>query len=275
LDAAGAELIRLGDYATFRLRAVPVVARVGRNVSLLPDARRAVAVARWLAESDVAAIGALDVDQPVLADGRVVTFWESVADRPAYGTTLELAVLLRGLHALTAPASLKLPAVAPFRKAPRRIEHASGVSPEDRQFLRDRLRELEEAYASLTFELVSGVVHGDASVGNVIRGRDGRPLFADLDGFAVGPREWDLVLTALYFDRFGWHTAEEYAGFVKAYGYDVMAWDGYPVLADAREFLMVTWLSQNAATDPRVAEELARRISDLRTGASRKGWQPF
>ena len=50
----------------------------------------------------------------------------------------------------------------------------------------------------------------------------------DLDGFAVGPREWDLVLTALYFERFGWHTAEEYAAFVETYGYDVMAWDGYP-----------------------------------------------
>jgi len=34
-------------------------------------------------------------------------------------------------------------------------------------------------------------------------------------------------------------------------------------------------LSQNAATDPKVARELERRVSDLRTGASRQGWQPF
>jgi aminoglycoside phosphotransferase (APT) family kinase protein len=156
-----------------------------------------------------------------------------------------------------------------------RIESAYGLSKDDRQFLRRRCAELVDAYAGLNFELAPGVVHGDASVGNVIRDRDGRALFADLDGFAVGPREWDLVLTALYFERFGWHTAQEYAAFVDAYGYDVMAWDGYPVLADVREFLMVTWLSQNAASDPKVAEELARRIADLRTGASRTGWQPF
>ena len=37
----------------------------------------------------------------------------------------------------------------------------------------------------------------------------------DLDGFAVGPREWDLALTAIYYDSFGWHTAAEYAAFGK------------------------------------------------------------
>ena len=165
--------------------------------------------------------------------------------------------------------------MAPFRRVLPRIEHAAGLSEHDREFLRERCDSLADAFGGLTFELAPGVVHGDASVGNVIRDRAGRPLLSDLDGFAIGPREWDLVLTALFYERFGWHTAEEYAGFVQTYGYDVMAWDGYSVLADIREFLMVTWLSQNAAADPKVAEELARRISDLRTGASRKGWLLF
>jgi aminoglycoside phosphotransferase (APT) family kinase protein len=239
------------------------------------EAAREVAVARWLALVGVPAIRAVGGDEPILAGGRVVTFWEAASDRPEYGTPAQLAVLLRRLHALTPPVDLDLPPVEPFRRALPRIESAWGLSEDDRDFLRRRRGELVEAYVGLTFELPEGVVHGDASVGNVILDRDGRALFADLDGFAVGPREWDLVLTALYFDRFGWHTAEEYAAFVEAYGYDVMAWDGYPLLADVREFLMVTWLSQNAATDPKVAREMERRISDLRTGASRKGWQPF
>jgi aminoglycoside phosphotransferase (APT) family kinase protein len=102
----------------------------------------------------------------------------------------------------------------------------------------------------LTFGLPPGVVHGDASVGNVIRDRDGHPLLADLDGFAVGTREWDLVLTALYYENFGWHTAEEYRTFADTYGYDVMAWSGYPVLRDVREFLMVAWLSQKRRPGP-------------------------
>jgi len=55
---------------------------VGRNGHPLADAAREVAVARWLASVDVSTIPALSVSQPVVADGRAVTFWESVADRP-------------------------------------------------------------------------------------------------------------------------------------------------------------------------------------------------
>jgi Phosphotransferase enzyme family len=98
--------------------------------------------------------------------------------------------------------------------------------------------------------LIAGTVHGDASVGNVIRDRDGHPLLADLDGFAIGPREWDLVLTALYYENFGWHTAEEYRTFADTYGYDVMAWPGHPVLRDVREFLMVAWEAVLSRRDP-------------------------
>ncbi len=223
----------------------------------------------------VPAIRALDVAQPVAANGLIVTFWESVNDHEEYGTPLELARLLRQLHALTAPKSLHLPPVEPFTRARWRIEHVRGLSDEDRVFMRQRCEELATAYDTLTYVLPPGVVHGDASVGNVIRDRRGRALFSDLDGFAIGAREWDLVLTALYYENFGWHTAEEYAAFVDTYGYDVMAWSGYPVLRDLREFLMVTWLSQNAAGDPKVAAELAKRIEDLRTGSSRRDWDPF
>jgi hypothetical protein len=56
---------------------------------------------------------------------------------------------------------------------------------------------------------------------------DGSPVLVDLDGFAVGPREWDLVLTAMYFERFGWHTDEEYLEFAVGYGFDVMSRRGY------------------------------------------------
>src|ERR1700761_3971078 len=119
-----------------------------------------------------------------------------------------------------------------------------------------------------------GGIHGDASVGNVLRDRHGAAVLIDLDGFAVGPREWDLVLTAMYYDSFGWHTREEYQGFARVYGYDVRHWPGYPVLRGVREFLMVTWLIQKAAEDAWAAAEAAKRITALRTGASRMDWQP-
>ena len=38
---------------------------------------------------------------------------------------------------------------------------------------------------------------------------------------------------------------------------------------------MVTWLIQKAAEDERAALEAPRRIDALRTGASRKDWEPY
>jgi hypothetical protein len=58
-------------------------------------------------------------------------------------------------------------------------------------------------------------------------------------------------------------------------GYDITGWPGYPVLREIREFVMVTWLIQKAAEDAQSAAEAAKRITALRTGASRMDWQPF
>ena len=149
------------------------------------------------------------------------------------------------------------------------------LAPDDRAFLTATLARLQGAYASLEFVLPQGVIHGDASVGNVMRDRQGAPVLIDLDGFAVGPREWDLVLTAMYYDSFGWHTREEYEDFARVYGYDIRQWPGYPVLREVREFVMVTWLIQKAAEDARAAAESTKRIAALRTGASRMDWQPY
>ncbi|MYR55088.1 hypothetical protein GTY54_02100 [Streptomyces sp. SID625] len=65
---------------------------------------------------------------------------------------------------------------------------------------------LGEEYGRLRFALPFEVIHGDAHIGNVLRHRNGQAIPSDLDGFALAPREWDLVLTAIHFDRYGWHT---------------------------------------------------------------------
>jgi hypothetical protein len=99
-------------------------------------------------------------------------------------------------------------------------------------------------------------------------------VLSDLDSFCTGPREWDLALTALFYARFGWHTREEYDAFVRAYGYDVLQWNGFDVLADVRELLMVAWLAQNARADE-VADELSRRLDTMRNDGPRTEWRPF
>lgn len=276
LDASGAELLRLGENAIYRLRPVPLVARIARTIDYLPDIQTEVAAARWLESERFPAVRlAGPVEQPLVADGRVVTFWELVSERTEYGTVAELAVLLRWLHGLEPPPSLVLPRLRPFARAGSRISGAD-LAERDRKFLQERLAELRELYARLEFVLPAGPVHGDANIGNIIRRQaDGVAVLIDLDGFAAGPREWDLVLTAMYFERFGWHTAQEYREFVTGYGFDVMTWPGYPVLRDVRELIMVTWLAQNTRQSPEIAAEVARRIADLRGGDGLRNWAPF
>jgi hypothetical protein len=54
-----------------------------------------------------------------------------------------------------------------------------------------------------------------------------------------------------------------------------MNWYGYVVLADLRELLMTVRLVGTMTGDEAAADEVTRRLSDLRSGADRRGWQPL
>ncbi|GAA1721549.1 aminoglycoside phosphotransferase family protein [Fodinicola feengrottensis] len=274
IDANGAELLRLGSHAVYRLRDA-IVARVARTAADVASYRREIGVADWLESVSYPAARAVHVDQPVVVDNRVVVFWQSISDRQDYGTPADVAHLVKQLHALDAPASLDLPQLEPFTRVMPRLDAAIGLDEADRAYLVERLPELQKAYAGLDFVLPAGVIHGDASVGNVILDQSRQPILLDLDGFAIGPREWDLVVTAMYYDSFGWHTKAEYDEFTKIYGFDIMAWPGYETLRSIREYLMVSWLSQKAGESEKFANEVRMRISSLRNGESRKGWNPY
>ena len=275
LSADGARLLRLGSNAVYRL-AAPVVARIARPDADPETARRAVAVARWLQSAGYPAVHTIDVDQPVMIDGHAITFWEAVSqDGEEYATIAQVAEVIARLHELAAPESLHLPRLEPFENAGHRIADSEWLSPDDRDYMTSELARLQGEHARLDFVLPPGVVHGDANIGNVLRDERGNPVVIDLDGFAIGPREWDLIQTALYFDHYGWHTRQEYETFARVYGYDIMKWPGYPVLADVREFILVTWMIQKAKESPKTAAEARKRIDALRNGASRKDWLPF
>jgi aminoglycoside phosphotransferase (APT) family kinase protein len=275
IDATGARLLRVGSNTVYRLKA-PIIARISRPGADPGQVRQTVAVARWLKSVDYPAVRLVDVDQPVMLDQHVVTFWDAVSDdSDQYASVAEVAQVLVQLHQLTTPEDLHLPELAPFANAAQRIEANTWLNPHDRAFLTATLTQMRARYAGLEFTLPPGVIHGDASIGNVLRDRDGRPVVIDLDGFAIGPREWDLAMTAIYYDSFGWHTHEEYQDFVRVYGYDIMTWPGYPAMRAIREFLMVTWVIQKAPESEQAAAEATKRIAALRTGASRKDWQPY
>ncbi|QDY79762.1 phosphotransferase family protein [Streptomyces qinzhouensis] len=275
-DPAGAELLRLGSNAVYRLAGTPVIVRIARDPGSLPDMTRAVRVARWLESEGFAATRVVaDLEQPLVVDGRVVTFWVSAQDAVVYADLRELGDLLRRLHWLEEPGSLALPYYDPFQEVWDTLRALGDVPGDDVAFLNERAERIQKEYGRLDWVLDFGMIHGDANVGNAIRDRDGRPLLIDLDGFSLGQREWDLVLTSLYYERFGWHTRTEYESFVYHYGFDLMNWPGYPVLADLRELKMTLWIGHQVTTSEKAAEEFARRVHALRTDGSRKDWQAF
>jgi aminoglycoside phosphotransferase (APT) family kinase protein len=200
LNAAGARLLRLGSNVVYRLKA-PVVARISRPGADAGHVRRTVAVSRWLEPVGYPAVRVVHVDQPLDVDGYLVTFWQAISDDgDECASTPEVAQVLARLHHLTAPEGLNLPPLEPFANAAQRIAASTWLSPDDRSFLASTLAGLQDAYGDLDFALPPGVIHGDASVGNVLRDTHGNPVLIDLDGVATGPRKWDLVLTALYYD---------------------------------------------------------------------------
>ncbi|MFG1878009.1 phosphotransferase family protein [Sphaerisporangium sp. NPDC049003] len=275
IDAANAELIRLGENAIFRLPA-GMIARVTRPGQVQVAARE-VNVARWLEASGIPAVQAISgVEQPVDVDGRAVTWWRELPPHQ-HGTALQVAGALRRLHDLPIPTGFELGTIDPFVRLTERIGRASVLSPDDRTWMLDHLTELKGRYAELPPGLPHCVVHGDAWVGNVVGTSDGRAVLLDLERCSVGPPEWDLTSTAVKRFTLGGITIDDYQAFTRSYGYDVTTWEGFETLRDIREFRLTTMAAQVASENPARRDEIERRLASIRgTRGSRPwtDWQP-
>jgi thiamine kinase-like enzyme len=264
----------MGENAMYRLD-TDVMVRIGRSES---DAAKEVRVAEWLADADLPAVRLADGHTvPIQASGFSVTFWEFLNEADAPATALDLAGVLRGLHTLPASKSLNLPTFEPMPKVRERISNARGgpVSENDIEFLEKRRADLEEAYAELDFSLPVGVIHGDAHPGNLLRTTDGEILLIDFEDFAWGPREWDISVTAVRYQAFGWLNRSEYDSYAETYGFDPLSWSGFPVMRAIRELNMTTWLMQQVDDSDDIATEVATRIADLREDQRPRHWQTF
>jgi Ser/Thr protein kinase RdoA (MazF antagonist) len=275
LDDEGAEQLRLGENALYRLASAPIVVRVARGPAYLPSVRGEVAVSRWLANEGFPAAQVVDdIEQPLTVDGYPVTFWHLIEENDRKATYGELGGILRDLHALRLPAGLELPAYDVFGRSDMRIERAAGIPDDDREFLRKRGRELRERLAETRFESPRGAVHGDAHVQNLMVDRNDRVVLIDFENFSHDHPEWDLMVTATEHDSLGWQSREQYAAFTDAYGRDLRDWDGFPTLRAIQEFKMTTWLMQNIGESAEIAEEYSRRVASLRDDAAPRCWRP-
>ncbi|WP_055693594.1 aminoglycoside phosphotransferase family protein [Streptomyces prasinopilosus] len=269
--AAGeAPLLALGENAVFA--AGDLVVKVGRDSGLLEGARRALAIALWLAEEGVPAVRAA-APRALLVDGHPVTVWHRLPEPVRPAEPRDLAALLRVVHALPAP---------PFGLPPRELLggverwlRLAGevIAPRDAAYLRERRDGFAAAAAALTPRLPPGPIHGDALPRNVHVGPDG-PVLVDLETFSADLREHDLVVMALSHDRYGL-PARAYASFTETYGWDVREWEGCAVLRGARETASCAWVAQHAPSNPKALAEFERRVASLRDGDPTVRWYPF
>jgi aminoglycoside phosphotransferase (APT) family kinase protein len=272
VEATGAELLGpIADNAVFRLPG-RLVARIS-PASEYQRALREVRTGRWLAAQGVRAVRPVEsIELPWSVDGHVVTLWHEVPDA-SMASTAELAGLLRQLHTVPIPSDFEIPALDPFVRLDEHLAAAVVLPAGDRTFLASRLDGLRLEYARTSAGLPDCVIHGDANRKNAIRGSDGAAVLLDLERFSIGPREWDLVVPAVY-QRLGWYDDSEYNAFVDAYGWDVRTWDGFHVFAALREFRMTAWLVSRLVREPRLTEEAARRIASLRAPDAPRSWTP-
>jgi aminoglycoside phosphotransferase (APT) family kinase protein len=272
MNAGGARLLRVGENAAVVFPFAGVLAKVAAGPQAAESVRHELAVAQWLASVDVPVVRSM-VDKPLVIDGYAVALWEHLPDARS-ADLLTLAQALRRLHAVTVPDPPPLPPVAPFARLDDRLSLAATITNGDRAFLTELRDQLAEGWQQTEFDLPTAVLHGDAHMDNLLVTGDGRPAFVDLEHVSIGPPEWDLTLTALYYEC-GWFSAEQYHNFAKAYGFDVRTSRAWPVLRRIRMLRMTTWLTQTAADYPERQAQLRHRLMSLRDGSAPTGWTGF
>ncbi len=273
VDPADAVLLRYHVNAVYHLPRSGAVARMS-PIKRLEQARRGVQLTRWLIAHGFPATAPLDVDQPVQADGCVVTFWRYYDQT---GRSLppptELARLLRQLHRFESP-PCPLPTYQPLASL---VDELTTYGPKiltdaEYHFLHDRAEELIKAYRSLHSTLGGGLIHGDARLGNLLWD-DSTVVLGDWDSVSIGPRELDLVIT-YQGTRYG-RSEADLDDFGRAYGWDVRTWPGYLTLRDIRDLQTLSAPLRLAVDRPDVAEELHHRIRGLRAKDHTQRWNSF
>jgi hypothetical protein len=273
LDPTGAELIKFTNNAVFRLQRQAVVVRIAGSGTMRSRVGKVVAVARWLAAQDLRAVRLLSrIEQPVRVDGQVATIWQAVPSVGPPPTGTDLGGILRQLHS-TRDAPAELPAWQPVESIRSRLAEAEGLDPGDHDFLVAACDEMEPAVDGLSYVLPTGFIHGDATVANLIPGPDG-PVICDFDSAAVGPREWDLTPVAAGHLRFA-NRADNQSPLAEAYGFDITAWAGFPVLRRLRELQLVTSVVPVLRSNPGLYEQWEHRLRTFRTGDGDERWELY
>jgi len=281
------ELLRFGTNAVYRLHPDPLIVRISRPGADPQAIEREWDLCTWLSGLHYPVPSpALEVMQrPLAVYDSVLSVWRYIPppapgpDGRAPEPTLEqMAALLRGLHGLSRPCPVELPAFDPLALIGARLRALAGagqITRADAEVLWRWHGWLAPRFARAIAEsrLGRGLIHGDAHRGNLILGSRGEPYLLDWDYAAIGPREWDLIPEALGPRRFG-RPAAEYMAFAHAYGHDVTAWPHFQTAALVRELLITVWRFEVEAISP-VRTESRLRMRYWRREPQPPPWSAF
>jgi hypothetical protein len=197
-----AVVVASGSNVLVHLKPAPVIARVMTGTARLhadPESwlGREVAVGAFLGARGLA-VPPTDVlaPGPHCSDGLWMTLWQRVeldASRPV-PDGVELGRSLRELHTALAEFPGPLGPLCEVRdwldRLAAELRPSPGLSRRDRDALRSRL----EALTPSVFEspLPAQAIHGDASIGNLLRTDTGL-IWNDLEDVCDGPVHWDLA----------------------------------------------------------------------------------
>jgi hypothetical protein len=263
-----AVLIAAGSNALVHLKPAPVVARVMTGTAVLhADVEqwltREVAVAAFLAARTNLAVTPSEIlpPGPHEQEGLWMTLWNFVSHdaQASPPEPAELGRSLRELHAALADFTGDLASLSEVGDWLGRLLAELRPSPELTQRDIDWLHFELDALTPAVFEssLPAQALHGDASVGNLLR-TDSGLVWNDLEDVCHGPVAWDicgLVTSA----RARGHTATDTKELLAAYGDPGV--DDLEAFLEAHALYEVVWHAFEGRRRPRAMKRAAASLA--------------
>jgi aminoglycoside phosphotransferase (APT) family kinase protein len=266
------ELLRFGSNAVFGIGEAHVL-RVMRPTTSQADVQREIHLVSEFARLDIptARLSDIPAQQPLEALNCLGTVWERLDEPDPDHLYRALGQLMQLFHQRTTELRVPLERWHQLASSDWRLAKLRGhYAPEDVMMLTRWSRRIAAELDQVEPALPAGVIHGQAEVGNVLF-RAGRPVLIDFEQVAIGPREWDLVHTAVAVTRFG-RLEKCYRDFADAYGVDIRTWDGYETYRRLWELCATTWLMQHGHRSRKVAQEIEVRLQTWRDDNSEMQW---
>jgi hypothetical protein len=271
VPADDASLLRLTNNAVFALPTAGLVIRITRSHSLHARVTKVVNLAHWFAQINAPTIRLTTTTQPLQENNLLATVWHYIPPAPT-PTVEDLGRVLREFDNL-GPPPFPLPTWDPAGDARARLADAEALDNHDHEFLLEWCDRLEPRIADLNERTQSGLIHGDAHVGNLLREPTGRIIWCDFDATCTGPALVDLVAVPVgeaRFKRPGTHRR-----LANSYGYDVTTDPDWALLREARELKMVAAAVPLLASTPGAATEFTTRLRSIQHGDLHAHWTPF